>query len=123
VESSDATYVYAIGYAGVTVSDLKDLATPIAKVSLPAATGSSGPWYEGGPVSVGGGFVGGGSSGSGVGTGFGGTATNPVAVAPPPPSTGAAPTTEPGTVRPVGARDAGAVSAQDAGVDIVQDAG
>lgn len=69
VESADATYVYAISYGGVSVSDLADLGTPIKTVVLPQPTGDGGSWY--GTQGGAGGFIGG-SSGSFGGV-FGGT--------------------------------------------------
>jgi hypothetical protein len=118
VESSDATYVYAIGYGGVTVNDLKDFSAPIAKVKLPAAMGGDGPWYGGslppgiGLPNSGGGFVGGITS-PGIAT----TPTNDVTV-------GSTPVTKPVEAMPA-ARDAGVivVPAADAGVEPVKDAG
>jgi hypothetical protein len=67
VESADATYVYAVSYGGVSVSDLDDMSTPIKTVVLPQPTSDGSSWYgtQGGT----GGFVGGGSS---IGGTFGG---------------------------------------------------
>jgi Beta propeller domain len=119
VENSDTSYVYAIGYGGVTVNDVKDLTTPLAKVKLPATVDSTGPWYAGGTQGAStppsGGFFGGTSGGGSVGVGV----VNPTtAVTPPAPS--ARPVAEPMPA----ARDAGAVlPAADGGVDTVEDAG
>ncbi len=115
VESSTATYVYAIGYGGVTVNDLKDLATPLGKVALPVPTEGNGPWY-------GGGFVGGGIRPGGFATpsGFGGISPTPVAVSVPvaPPVLIPTPVQDasvvPVTPPPAPAQDAGVASA-DAG--------
>jgi hypothetical protein len=118
VESSATSYVYAIGYGGVTVNDLKDLTTPIAQVKLPVAQGTTGPWYGGGTT--------GGTASGGFSPGL-----NPVGVATPP-SMGSRPVA-PTTVLPTvdaGApavmpvpRDASAVPAADAGVAVGPDAG
>jgi hypothetical protein len=116
VESSTATYVYAIGYGGVTVNDLKDLVTPLGKVALPTPTEGGGPWYGGGAFGGGGVF---GGSGGGFATPPGvGVAIRPVTPVAP---VAVPPTGTPGTVAPV-ARDAGVIMPspdappQDAGI-------
>lgn len=114
VEDSDATYVYAISTAGVSVSDLDDPKDPIVEVKLPAMTYSQGPWYASGSTS------GAGSTGIGVAT--------PGTVASPP-----KPSTMPETAAPVDAGlgspvaptnvDGGRAMPVDAGVEAAADGG
>jgi hypothetical protein len=114
VEGADATYVYAISYGGVSVSDVDDLSAPIKTVVLPQATsdgtswhGTSGGGFIGGGSSIGG-ITGGGFSGGGIGgtTGIGGSV---------PPTSAGAPAMPPTVVDSgVAVVDAGAVE-QDGG--------
>jgi hypothetical protein len=118
VEGADATYVYAISYGGVSVSDLADMSQPIKTVVLPQAVTDSTSWH--GTQGTSGGFVGGGSSIGGLsGGGFGGLIGVGVAT---PPGVGA---TTPVPAQPpvmVPVVDAG-VSEQDGGADTKQDGG
>ncbi|HEX6239245.1 MAG TPA: beta-propeller domain-containing protein, partial [Polyangiales bacterium] len=112
VEDEESTYVYAIGSAGVTVSDLGDLSTNIAEVRLPAVNFSSSPWYTDG-TSGGGTMTEPGSRPAGGSVGGGSTGTGSVGV-----GTSLPPVTEPTPPRPTmtPAPDAPPAPATDAGV-------
>jgi hypothetical protein len=115
VEGADATYVYAISYGGVSVSDLADMSQPIKTVVLPQAVTDSNTWY--GTPGTSGGFVGGGSSIGGLsGGGFGGLVGGGVATAPGVNVTTPAPGAPPIMAPLV---DAGVIE-QDGGVDTKQ---
>jgi Beta propeller domain len=113
VQGEDATYVYAISYGGVSVSDVDDLSKPIKTVVLPQPLTDGNPWYK----TPGGGFEGGGFT-MGGSSGVGGARPAGIAVAPSPVSTPAAPpVANPPSMLPV--VDAGVVEA-DGGTDTKQ---
>jgi hypothetical protein len=110
VQGADATYVYAISYGGVSVSDVDDLSKTIKTVVLPPPNyDSSSGYMPGGGMVWGGGVVGGGARGVGVG------------IAAPPSTATVAPKPIPVDAMPV---DAGApLPPQDGGMGVlVQDA-